>query len=358
MSWVPGRGGTAHDGTWAEQSMVSLPARSSTAASELLRRLLFALGLLVLNTLIVFLDRDGYADHATGDQLSLIDAFYYTTVSLTTTGYGDITPIADHSRLINALIVTPLRLIFLAVLVGTTIEVLAHAGRRAMSDAKWRKKMRGHTVVLGYGTMGRSAVATLRRHEVPAEKIVVVDSSALAVAEANRAGYAGFEGDVTYRELLRRTEISKAREIIITVNRDDTAILATLTVRQLNPSAHVVVAVREADNVALVRQSGADAVVTSSDAVGRLMALSSVRPQVGLVVEDLLSTGEGLEVVQRYVTKDEVGLAPTDIATEQVLAVIRNKTIRRFADPRVGALVLGDEVIVVRSRGGATAPID
>lgn len=350
-------GASRREGTWADQSMVSLPARSSTAGSELARRMALAAILLILNALIVYVDRDGYVDHATGEPLSLGDAFYYATVSLTTTGYGDITPVADHSRLINALIVTPLRLLFLAVLVGTTIEVLANAGRRAMSDAKWRKKMRGHTVVLGYGTMGRSAVATLRRHEVPAEKIVVVDSSALAIAEANREGYAGFEGDVTYRELLRRAEISKAREIIITVNRDDTAILTTLTVRQLNPSAHVVVAVREADNVALLRQSGADVVVTSSDAVGRLMALSSVRPQVGLVVEDLLSTGEGLEISQRYVAKDEVGLAPTDVATEQVLAVIRNKTIRRFGDPSVGVLALGDELIVVRSREGSTAPI-
>lgn len=208
--------------------------------------------------------------------------------------------------------------------------------------------MRAHTLVLGYGTMGRSAVATLRRHGVPAEKIVIVDSSALAVAEANRAGYAAFEGDATYRELLRRAEAPKAREIIITVNRDDTAILATLTVRQLNPGAHLTVAVREEENVSLVRQSGADSVVTSSDAVGRLMGLSSVSPHVGAIVEDLLSAGEGLEVVQRFVAADEVGQAPAAVASGQVLAVVRNKSVRRFYDPSVATLELGDELILVR----------
>lgn len=328
--------------------MVSLPARSSTAGSELVRRVLLGLGILLVNTLIVYLDRGGYVDHAAADGVSLIDAFYYTTVTITTTGYGDITPVAWHSRLINAFVVTPLRVVFLVLLVGTTLEVLANAGRRAILDSRWRKKMRGHTLVLGYGTMGRSAVSTLVRHGVPQDKIVVVDASPLAVAEANRAGYAAFEGDATYREPLRRAETPKAREIIITVNRDDTAILTTLTVRQLNPGAHITVAVREEENVMLLKQSGADSVVTSSDAVGRLMGLSSVSPNVGAIVEDLLSAGEGLEVVQRLVTAEEVGSAPAKVESGQVLAVVRNKSVRRFYDPSVASLELGDELILVR----------
>ena len=93
--------------------------------------------------------------------------------------------------------------------------------------------------------------------------------------------------------VLRRAEIIKAREVIITLDRDDSAILVTLTVRQLNPSAHVVVAVREEDNASLVRQSGANAVITSSEAVGRLLGLSAVSPHLGTIIEDLLSSNGG-----------------------------------------------------------------
>ena len=59
-------------------------------------------------------------------QVSLIDAIYYATVTISTTGYGDITPIAQHARIINAIVVTPLRIGFLVLLVGTTLEVLAY----------------------------------------------------------------------------------------------------------------------------------------------------------------------------------------------------------------------------------------
>lgn len=337
-------------------AQVHLPKRSSSPTRELLKRFLLALGLLLLLTMIVYLDRDAYADHAGGDGVSFIDALYYATVTMTTTGYGDITPVLPHARLINVFLVTPIRIAFLVLLVGTTVEVLANQGRQALRDSRWRKKMRNHTVVIGYGTTGQSATATLMHSETPSDRIVVIDTDALAVAAANRHGLAAFEGDATSRELLHRAELPKAKEVIITVGRDDTAILATLTVRQLNRGAHVVVAVRDSLNVPLIRQSGADAVVTSSDAVGRLMGLSSISPQLGEVIEDLLVAGEGLEVTQRMVTGAEEGRRPDEIEGEKVLAIIRNRTLRRYFELGEDTLRTGDEIVVVRKAMGTRPP--
>jgi voltage-gated potassium channel len=308
---------------------------------------LAALALLAITVTLVYADRGAYTDTYDG-QVSFIDSIYYSTVTITTTGYGDITPVAPHARILNALIVTPLRIGFLVLLVGTTLEVLANEGRRIFQDTRWRKRMRNHVVVVGYGTKGRSAVGSLLATETNPAQIVVIDNTGGVVAEANLKGLAVIEGDATRREVLRRAEIIKAREVIITLDRDDSAILVTLTVRQLNPSAHVVVAVREEDNASLVRQSGANAVITSSEAVGRLLGLSAVSPHLGTVIEDLLSSREGLEVGERQVTRDEVGKSPGEVTGERVIAVVRNKTLRRFYDPTVASLETGDQVVVVR----------
>ncbi len=334
--------------SWGYQALVSLPARASSPARALGQRGLVALILLAITISLVYFDRGSYQDNNADGVVGLVDAIYYATVTITTTGYGDITPVTRHARIINAVVVTPLRILFLVLLVGTTLEVLANEGRRVFRDSRWRKHMRNHIVVVGYGTKGRSAVATLRRNELNMAQVVVIDGRTSAVTEANVDGLAAIEGDGTRRDILRRAEISKAREVLITLDRDDAAILATLTIRQLNPSAHVVVAVRESDNVSLLRQSGADAVVTSSDAVGRLLGLSAVSPNLGTVIEDLLSSGEGLEVTERQVTREEVGQAPSSIVTERVVAVVRNKTLRRFYDPTVATLEIGDQVVVVR----------
>jgi voltage-gated potassium channel len=313
---------------------------------ELSRRILLALGLLLLMVLIVVVDRDGYRDTADGS-VGLIDSIYYATVTLTTTGYGDITPVTPTARLVSALLVTPLRIAFLVVLVGTTLEVLANQGRQIMRDSRWRKRMKDHVVVVGYGTKGRSAVHTLLSNGVKKDLIVVIDPRAQAIADAGNDQIAAFHGDATRRAVLRRAEVGLAREVIVTTDRDDSAVLVTLAIRQLNPKAHVVVAVREEDNVPLVRQSGANAVVTSSEAVGRLLGLSAVSPNLGEVMEDLLTYGEGLEVAERPVLGREVGKPPAAVP-DRVVAVVRDGKVHRYYDSSVSVLAAGDRLIVVR----------
>ncbi|HMR48697.1 MAG TPA: potassium channel family protein [Arachnia sp.] len=329
-------------------SLVNLPRISRSPIQELARRALLAFLLLLAATLLVYVDRAGYVDNTAGSGISFIDALYYATVTLTTTGYGDITPVTQQARLINVLVMTPMRIGFLVLLVGTTIQVLANEGSRSIRDTQWRRRMRNHIVVIGYGTMGRSAVNTLCRHGESPHKIVVIDSNETAIADANVDGIAAFLGDATRRELLRRAEISKAREVIIALGRDDTSILATLTVRQLNPSANIVVAVRQHQNVPLVRQSGATSVVTSSETVGRLVGLSAIGPELGTIIQDLLTGGEGLEVHQRLATAEEAGQMPSAIKGERVIGLIRNGTLRRFYDSTAARIEVGDELIVVR----------
>lgn len=343
----PSGRGRRNERPWTHEALISLPARTASPATELARRGLLAVLLLLIIVGLVWFDRNSYTDSYDGT-VNLVDAIYYATVTITTTGYGDITPVAPHARILNAIIVTPLRIGFLVLLVGTTLQVLANEGRRIFMDGRWRKRMRNHVVVVGYGTKGKSAVETLEANGTNPAQIVVIDGRASAISDANIRGFAAIEGDATRRDILRRAEIIKAREVIITLDRDDSAILVMLTVRQLNPSAHVVVAVREDDNASLLRQSGANAVVTSSEAVGRLLGLSSISPNLGTVIEDLLSSKEGLEVGERQVRRDEVGLSPSQVAGEQVIAVVRNKTLRRFYDPTVAVLQTGDQVVVVR----------
>ncbi len=305
-----------------------------------------AFGVLAMTVLIVYLDREGYNDSADGE-VSLIDAVYYTTVTLSTTGYGDISPVTDQARLINALVITPLRVAFLVLLIGTTIEVLASQGREMFREARWRKKMNNHVVVIGYGTKGRSAVETLVNNGVDKESIIIVDPSQTALGDAHSDGIAVVTGDATRREVLRRAGVQRARQVIITTDRDDSTVLCALNVRQLNPDTYVVAAVREQNNVPLVRQSGADSVITSSDAVGRLLGLSTLSPSLGSVMEDLLTYGQGLEVAERDLLVPEVGKQPQQLP-DQVIAVVRDGQVHRYFDPVVTQLARGDKLIVVR----------
>jgi voltage-gated potassium channel len=322
------------------------PARSPWWALGM--RLLAALAILAGTVLLVYADHDGYIDvnDPTG-QVDFVDSIYYTTVTLSTTGYGDIAPVTAQARMVNAFVITPARIAFLVLLIGTTLEVLASQGREMFRVARWRKHMGQHVVIVGYGTKGRSAVETLVNNGQDRDAIVVVDPSPVALQDAHADGLAVVTGDATRREVLRRAGLSDASHVIITTNRDDSNVLTTLTARQLNPEAWIVAAVREQENVPLMRQSGANSVITSSDAVGRLLGLSSLSPTLGSVMEDLMTYGEGLEVAERDLLVTEVGKQPQTLP-DQVIAVVRDEKVYRYFDPVVTQLARGDRLIVVR----------
>ena len=172
----------------ASRGRIRLPAINRSPWWELGRRLLLAIAILGFTVALVYFDRAGYRDgnDPPDYQVGLVDAMYYTTVTLSTTGYGDIAPVTQTARLVNAFVITPLRIGFLVLLIGTTIEVLATQGREMFRVARWRKHMDEHVVVIGYGTKGRSAVDTLLNNGFSKESVVVVDPSSTALGEAQR----------------------------------------------------------------------------------------------------------------------------------------------------------------------------
>ncbi|MEO3972712.1 potassium channel family protein [Streptomyces sp. CAU 1734] len=325
---------------------ITMPAQAAVPPlQQVLRRVTMAMLVLVVTTLLVWFDRSGYSDNADG-KVDFLDAAYYTTVTLSTTGYGDIAPVSDGARLTNILIITPLRVLFLIILVGTTLEVLTERTRQQVRVHRWRSRMRDHVIVVGYGTKGRHAIEMLRGQGVPKDKIVVVDPQQKVVDAASADGLVAVLGDATRSKTLLKAELQSAARVIVAPQRDDTATLVTLTARQLNRRATIVVAVREDENVPLLKQSGADTVVTSSSSAGRLLGVSMASPHVADTLEDLMTRGSGLNLAERSVGKNEVGRSPRE-CSDLVVAVVRRKKMLDYDDPECGRLQFGDQLITI-----------
>ncbi|RZS91190.1 voltage-gated potassium channel [Motilibacter rhizosphaerae] len=329
---------------------VRLPTRApGRPLVAIAKRFAFAGVLVLLNWGLVLVERGGYTDNADG-HVSVVDALYYTTVTLSTTGYGDITPVTTSARLVNALVVTPMRLLFVVVLVGTTISALTERSRQELRLSRWRSRVDRHVVVLGYGTKGRNAVRALLLQGHPREQVVVVDADERATASAAADGLVAVVGSATDRRALAEALVERAATVVVALGADDTAVLASLAVRRQAPQVTVVAAAREADNAELLRQSGASSVIVSSETTGRLLGLATGSPAAVDVVEDLLSFGTGLDVLDRGVAPDEVGRAASSLGVP-VLAVVRGGRTLLYDDPQAATLQDGDRVVVLRTSG-------
>lgn len=327
---------------------IRMPAELRTnPIGQLGKRLLVGVAVLLIVALGTYAERDGYTDSSDG-VVDLLDSFYYATVSVTTTGYGDVVPVTDSARLFTTLIVTPARIVFLVLLVGTSVELIATASRSILREARWGRRVQDHVVICGFGVKGRTALDSLREQGEAGERVVVIDPGEEALATAARLGCVGILGDSSSNELLRAARVDRARVVIVTPNRDDAAVLTTLSVRDLNPTVRIVAAARELENARLLRRSGADVVLTTSGATGRMMGLAANAPHYVQVVEELLESGTGLDLVERTVDAETAGtLNKHRREGELVIAVFRKDELVARNPTGDFELMADDEVVSV-----------
>lgn len=327
--------------------MIHFPAQRRGPLGALSLRLLAALALVFAVVAVVWIDRDGYHD-INEDGLTLLDCFYYAVVSLSTTGYGDITPAAPSARLVNVLFVTPARVLFLIILVGTTLEVLTEQYRTGRRLSRWRRTVKDHVIICGYGTKGRSAVSALLENGMNKSRIVVVERNGTALRQATSAGLVAIEGSATRSSVLEQAHVRTAKAVIIATDSDDASVLVALTVRQLTAGqVRIIAAAREAENAPLLKQSGAHHVIVSSATAGRLLGLSTSAPPLIDVVEDLLTPGQGMALAMRSAERDEVGRCPRELDS-LVIALVRRGKVVTLNDKAGAVIETGDMLVHVR----------
>src|SRR6185437_2149142 len=211
-------------------------------------------------------------------------------------------------------------------------------------------KVRNHAIVIGYGTKGKTATTAMIGDGVLPGTIVVVDTDPSTLEHATAAGLVTVHGDATKFEVLRLAGVEHASSIVVATNRDDTAVLVTLTAREIAPTAKIVVAIREAENQHLLKQSGADSVVVSSETAGRLLGLATTTPSVVEMIEDLLTPDAGLAIAEREVEQSEVGGSPRHLR-DIVLGVVRDGHLLRIGAPEVDAIEATDRLLYIRNAG-------
>jgi len=313
------------------------------------QRFLLATALVLVVTLITYIGRDGYTDSQGDLPLTFIDSLYYATVSITTTGYGDIVPATQQTRLITTLVVTPIRIIFLVLLVGTTLQVLADKSRFNIRRRNWQKGLVDHTVICGFGIKGRSALKYLRNHD-PDCSVVAIDDSEEALAVANEDGAGGVFGSSLESEILLAAGIESAAKVIVSLNSDDDSVVTVLRIKELNNSVKVVASCREQKNEELLYSSGADEVIVSSSSAGRILGMAAQAPDAARIVNDLLTFGDGLDINERLVKTAGESL---EVESDQTaIAVVRGEVVFRPGGEGTLPLQPGDRVVFIDSNTG------
>jgi voltage-gated potassium channel len=304
------------------------------------------LGLLGLALAVHWFERDGLKDNLDG-QVSFTDVIYFTMISITTTGYGDIVPVSDAARMFDAIVVTPIRIFFVLIFIGTAYTFVLRRSWERWRMERLKQTLTDHVVVAGFGITGAEAVDELLARGTSAQEIVVIDPSEESLARAESLGCTVVNADATRDKTLEAVRIEAARAMIVSAGRDDTAILICLTARHLAPSLKISVAVRNEDNELLARQAGATTVINPVSFAGLLLAGSTQGAHISDYIADLASSHGRVRLAERDVREEECGRSLADAASGLGLRIYRDGKPYGFWEPEARSLRPGDCIVEI-----------
>jgi voltage-gated potassium channel len=312
----------------------------------LLLRACLVVALIAFVVAIFWFDRDGLKDQIDGE-ITFTDILYFGMITVTTVGYGDIVPVSDTARLIDAFAVTPIRIFIWFIFLGTAYEFVIQKIVEDFRMARIHQSLEGHVVMCGFGHSGMIAARETVAKGHPPDRIVVIDLAEDRVRAAADAGFIGLKGDATSEELLAKACVDKAKAVIVNTRRDDTNILVILTVRHLSKQSKVIASIRDEENIKLARLSGADLVVTPTRVGGYLLADAVETQYATPFLCDLMSTGGQMVMDERIARPEDVGKTMTEVADCVVVHVHSGDREIPFTEREQYRIHPGDKLLMI-----------
>ncbi|MEA3413789.1 MAG: NAD-binding protein [Pseudomonadota bacterium] len=240
------------------------------------------------------------------------DALYWSVVTLSTVGYGDITPVTPEGQLVAMVIIVS----GIAVLAFTTSIVVSAFQEKLGPMRDYRvfadlERIHGYTVVCGYGRVGQVVVERLAQVR---EHFVILEQNPEKVRLAVADGYRVVQGDAASAQLMERVGLGERAGTVVCVTGDDVAnVFITISARSMNPELTIIARANNKDVVRKLELAGANHVVAPFQVVGLVGAEYVGRPVAFEAFRGIIGGGS-------HVVLDGIRISPESQAVDQPLA--------------------------------------
>jgi voltage-gated potassium channel len=294
---------------------------------------------------------------------SLLDSVYLATETVTTVGYGDITPKTSSGRIFSIgfmLLGGGTVLYALTILVQAIVQAEILTAIGSTRKRREMEKLSGHFIICGAGRVGRRIIRQLERQAVP---FVAIDPDVGKLEELIEARAHVIQGDATLEETLRRAGVERAQGLAACLADDAGNVYVVLTARGLNAKLHIVArAVEEEAEPKLIR-AGANRVIAPTIIGGLSMARSLVKPAIADFMDSIVAESLGLAFEEIAIGAESSyagkALKDTNIRSELDLAVmaVRRITGEMLFQPSGDTIIREGDLLIVIGKAEAMASL-
>jgi voltage-gated potassium channel len=255
------------------------------------------------------------------------EALWWAIVTMTTVGYGDYSPNAPSGRVLAVLIMFA-GITLMAVLSGTVASQLV-ARRLRANQGLMSIKVKDHIIICGWHHKIESLLNALFNVGGKEEDFQVVlineEHEDRMQSLKNQFGYTRVKyirGEFTREATLRQAQLEFARAVIIVPIEthtggasDEKTILASLTIKNLNPDVYLVAYIHDKAAITHVKRASVDDVVLSDNFSSFIVASHILSPGIAQTVDELLDTNSPHRFQRVNIPREYIGRAFEDLMT-------------------------------------------
>jgi len=273
-----------------------------------------AVRLFCLTILILFIG--GLGLHFFEKTPRVLDAFWWSFVTITTVGYGDITPSTIGGRIIGVVV-----MVFGIGILGMFTATIASA----FVDTKLKEgkgvngvKVKDHFIICGWSYKAKEIIAELRADKKVKNRpiVIVADIPEKPIEDENTFFIHGEVDD----DILKKANLKDASVVMIltdeeldSYSRDAKVVLNTLTIRKLNPNVYICVEISDSRNMQHGKLAGADEIIVIGELSGNLLVQAALDHGITKIITELVSNRYGNELYKVKPPENYIGIKFIDI---------------------------------------------
>ena len=226
--------------------------------------------------------------------LDINNSIYYTIITVSTVGYGDIIPVTHIQKFFStSLALTGIGLIaYIFTIIINSFEKNLHDIRSGRHMEKRLAEMENHYVWCGFGRVGLSVFEELKKRN---QKVIIVDKDEKATEDIEEnENVIVYNANATEDKTIRKLNIDKSLGVIIATGNDVENLFMVLTIRELYNDAWIITRASKKDNVKRLEHAGADKIISPEASGGVDIYFAAVQPNLVHITQN-----HGIDFLER-----------------------------------------------------------
>jgi len=242
--------------------------------------------------------------HANPKIENFFDAIYWSLITISTVGYGDITPVTEEGKVLTMV------LIIIGIgFISFATSIIASAFTEKLEELKAErvvrqvKSMDNVYLICGYSN---EAEIICERFQKENQDFVIVDLDESRVSKATLKGYIAVKGDVTQKEFLKTLDFDKISKVFVLTNNDIANSFMVLSIKAFKSDVEIIALSNDEKNISKMKKAGAKHVVVPTRVTALLMAEYIGNPVTFEVIDAILTEKRNAIIDEIMVIKGSI----------------------------------------------------